>query len=157
MTILFELLKPKPLNKRLKTFTIKKPHPLSSKWQVFSNSCNRSRKVKTGKNIYIEIFEYFLWQMTLTVTRNKVCILCSNVGSATCHIIKSVCLPDRPEKKIAAVCDLAKNHFKPEISEASLLFYSRSRKNEESVHVFLFPGRRRLAVPCNFGQFVTRA
>jgi len=99
MTILFELLKPKPLNKRLKTFTIKKPHPLSSQWQVFSNSCNRSRKVKTGKNIYIEIFEYFLWQMTLTVTRNKVCILCSNVGSATCHIIKSVCLPDRPEKE----------------------------------------------------------
>ena len=89
----------------------------------------------------------------------KVCILCANVGSATYHIIKSLCLPDKPEtKSFAAVPDLVKNHFIPKLSEASasLLFYSRSGKKEEGVEMFLAE-LRRLAGSCSFGLFVTGA
>ena len=90
--------------------------------------------------------------------KEKVCVLCSNVGSATYYIIKILRLPDKPETKpFAAVCHLTKNHFNPKLSEAiaSLLFYSRSRK-EKGVQRFLVQ-LRRFAGPCNFGQFVTRA
>ena len=86
------------------------------------------------------------------------CTLCANVGSAT-YLIRSLCLSDKPETKtFAAVCDLVKNHFNPKLSEAGagILFYSRSRKKEEGVQMFLAE-LRRLAGPCNFGQFVTRA
>ena len=91
--------------------------------------------------------------------KKKVCILCANVGSATCHIIRSLCLPDKPETKtFAAVCDLVKNHFKPQLSEAnaSLLFCSRSRRKDSGVQMFLAE-LRRLAGPYNCGQFATRA
>ena len=57
--------------------------------------------------------------------KKKVCILYANVWSATYQLIKNLCLQDMPEtKKIAAVRDLVKNHFKPKLSEASasLLF-----------------------------------
>ena len=62
---------------------------------------------------------------------------------------------NKPEtKSFAAVFNLVKNCFKPNLSEAtaSLLFYSRRWQKEECSYVF-----SRTTVPCNFRQFVTRA
>ena len=108
---------------------------------------------------YVEIFEHFFIANDVTTDKKKVCILCSYVGSSTYHIIKTLCLPQKPEEKtFLDVCALVENHFKPKLSEASasLLFYSRNRKRAESVQMFLAE-LRRLAKPCNFGQFLERA
>ncbi len=108
---------------------------------------------------FIEIYEHYFTANKITDNKMKVSILCANVGPNAYHIIKSLCLPDKPgEKTFEFITAAVKHHFKPKLSEASasLLFNSRYRKSTESVQMYVAE-LRRLAVPCNFGEFLNRA
>ena len=108
---------------------------------------------------FIEIYQHYFTANNIEDENRKVSILCSNVGPKTYHIIKSLCLPDKPnEKSFDFIITTVKNHYKPKLSEASasLLFNSRNQKNGETVQIYVAE-LRRLAVPCNFGEFLNRA
>lgn len=104
-----------------------------------------------------------MWKFTdiiLLPTKSvKVSILCASVGPKTYHIIKNLCLPDKPETKtFKELTDIVKGYYKPKISEASasLIFNNRVRKPEETVQVFVAE-LRRLVQSCNYGDHLKRA
>ena len=108
---------------------------------------------------YCEICEHFFEANGITDDKQKVSILCSNVGGATYHLIKNLSLPKKPnEQTFAELSKLVKNHFKPKISEASasLQFNTRIRKHNETVQMYVAE-LRRMAALCNFGEFLDRA
>ena len=106
---------------------------------------------KEGENWqeYVEHFWTFFMANDIDHGKKK-CAFCVQLLGQRLVILSEVCgLPDKPETKtFAAVCDLVKNHLKPKLSEAnaSLLFYSRSRKKDSGVQMFLAE-LRRLAGP----------
>ncbi|XP_048578377.1 uncharacterized protein K02A2.6-like [Nematostella vectensis] len=108
---------------------------------------------------FIEIYEHYFAANKITEDKFKVSILCANVGPKAYHIIKSLCLPEKPaDKTFEFITKAVKHHFKPKLSEASasLYFNSRIRRSNESVMMYVAE-LRRLAVPCNFGGFLNRA
>ena len=116
---------------------------------------------KEGENWkdYTEILDHFFTANGITDEKKKVSILCSSVGTGTYHLIKTLCLPKKPEENtFEEISSLVENHFKPKLSEASasMIFYSRNRQKGETVQIYL-ASLRSLAKPCNFGQFLDRA
>ena len=108
---------------------------------------------------YTEILDHFFAANSITDEKKKVAILCSSVGTGTYHLIKTLCLPKKPdENTFEEISTLVDNHLKPKLSEASasMIFYSRNRQKGETVQIYL-ASLRSLAKPCNFGQFLDRA
>jgi len=107
----------------------------------------------------VEIYGHYFTANKIAEDKVKVHILCASVGPRTYHIIKNLCLPDKPESKtFKDLTDIVKGYYKPKISEASasLIFNNRVRKPEETVQVFVAE-LRRLVQSCNYGEHLKRA
>ena len=108
---------------------------------------------------YIEILEYYFAANSIIDDTMKVNILCATVGPKTYKLMKTLCLPKKPNQcGFHELVECLNKHFKPPPTEAteSLRFGKRDRKEGESINMYVAE-LRKIAEHCNFGSYLHRA
>ncbi|XP_061564077.1 uncharacterized protein K02A2.6-like [Cololabis saira] len=103
---------------------------------------------------YCEVLGYFFEANDIDDADKMKAILLSSVGSQTYSLMRNLVSPEKPgDKTFDQLVALLKEHYNPKPSEIvqRFMFYSRTRKPEETVLDFV-AGLRKLAQDCNFGD-----
>ena len=91
--------------------------------------------------------------------KKKVAVTISLIGKNTYSTLKDLCLPDLPcDKSYEEITTLLKGFYKPKVLEVAetYRFHQTIQKENESVNEYANK-LKRLAVHCNFGQYLQRA
>ncbi len=91
--------------------------------------------------------------------KKKVAVTISLIGKNTYSTLKDLCLSDLPcDKSYEAITTLLRGFYKPKVLEVAetYRFHQTVQKENESVNEYANK-LKRLAVHCNFGQYLQRA
>ena len=91
--------------------------------------------------------------------KKKVAVTISVIGKKTYSTLKDLCLPDLPaDKTYEELTEILKGFYKPKVLEVAETYRFHHTVQSENESVTEYANKlKRLAVNCNFGQYLTRA
>ena len=91
--------------------------------------------------------------------KRKVAVTISVIGKKTYSTLKDLCLPDLPaDKTYEELTEILKGFYKPKVREVAETYRFHHTVQSENESVTEYANKlKRLAVNCNFGQYLTRA
>ena len=91
--------------------------------------------------------------------KRKVAVTISVIGKKTYSTLKDLCLPDLPaDKTYEELTEILKGFYKPKVLEVAETYRFHHTVQSENESVTEYANKlKRLAVNCNFGQYLTRA